>query len=71
MMLDRIWVVPERTLTLEEARQLAEKAGMPVDLVGQPYLYSDARIRAELGWKPRPLAQTLRDTIAWIKDREL
>ena len=64
-------VMPERTLTLEEARQLAVKSGMPVELVGQPYQYSDRRIRSQLGWMPRPVEETLRDTIAWIKDREL
>lgn len=69
--LDEDMVVPDRVLTLAEARQLAEKSGMPVELVGQPYWYCDQRIRSELGWSPRPIAQTLRDTIDWIKDREL
>jgi dihydroflavonol-4-reductase len=69
--IDPDMVMPERTLTLDEARQLAEKSGMPAELVGQPYRYSDQRIRSELGWTPRPVQQTLRDTIAWIKDREL
>jgi dihydroflavonol-4-reductase len=64
-------VMPERELTLEEAKQFAEKAGVPVELVGQPYWYSDEKIRAELGWTPRPIAQTLQDTIEWIKAREL
>lgn len=69
--LDPEMVMPERMLTLDEARKLAEKSGMPVELVGQPYLYSDKKIQSELGWTPRPLTETLRDTIAWIKDREL
>ena len=64
-------VVPERALSLDEARELAEKSGMPVELVGKPYRYSDARIRSELGWQPRPVAETLHDTIAWIKSRDL
>lgn len=64
-------VMPERTLTLEETKQLAEKSGMPVELVGQPFVYSDAKIRSELGWQPRPVTETLQDTIAWIKAREL
>jgi dihydroflavonol-4-reductase len=64
-------VVPERTLSMDEARQLAEKSGMPVELVGQPYWYSDQRIRCELGWQPRPIAETLHDTIAWIRSRDL
>lgn len=64
-------VVPERTLTLEEAKALAEKSGMPTELIGQPYMYSDKRIQSELGWKARPIAETMRDTVAWIKTREL
>lgn len=64
-------VVPERVLSTSEARQFAEKAGMPAELVGQPYHYSDRRIERELGWKARPLAETIGDTIAWIKAREL
>jgi dihydroflavonol-4-reductase len=64
-------LVPQRTLTLDEARALAEKAGMPVELVGQAYRYSDSRIRTELGWQARPIEETLHDTIAWIKNREL
>lgn len=69
--LDPDMLVPQRTLTLDEAKALAEKAGMPVELVGQPYRYSDSRIRTELGWQPRPVEETLHDTIAWIKSREL
>jgi dihydroflavonol-4-reductase len=69
--LDEEMVVPERVLSVEEAKQLAEKTGLPVELVGQPYWYSDERIRSELGWSPRPVQETLRDTVAWIKDNEL
>lgn len=69
--LDPDMVMPERLLTLNEARQLAEKSGMPAELVGQPYRYSDDKIRSELQWHPRPVAETLSDTIAWIKAREL
>jgi dihydroflavonol-4-reductase len=69
--LDPEMVLPERMLTLDQAKQLAEKSGMPVELVGQPYQYSDQRVQAELGWRPRPVAETLKDTIAWIKAKEL
>ena len=69
--LDPDMAVPERTLSLDEVKQLAEKSGMPAELVGQPYWYSDHRIRSELGWKSRPCSETLQDTIAWIKTREL
>lgn len=64
-------LLPERMLSLAEARGLAQKSGTPVELVGQPYRYSDRRIREELGWQPRPLAETLRDTVAWIQARDL
>ena len=63
--------LPERALSLAEARALAQKSGTPVELVGQPYRYSDQRIREELGWRPRPLQETLRDTVAWIEARDL
>jgi nucleoside-diphosphate-sugar epimerase len=69
--LDEDMVMPERLLTLDETKQLAEKCGMPVELVGQSYLYSDDKIRSELGWQPRPVSETLQDTIAWIKSRAL
>jgi nucleoside-diphosphate-sugar epimerase len=69
--LDPEMVVPERTLTPEEVKELAEKSGMPVELVGQSFLYSDKKIQSDLGWKPRRVAETLQDTIAWIKSREL
>lgn len=69
--LDPDMIVPDRTLSLDEARELAEKTGMPVELVGQAYRYTDRRIRTELGWQPRPIASTLQDTIAWVKTREL
>jgi len=62
--------IPERVLSLEEARQLARKSGTPEELVGQPYRYSDRRIREELGWSPRPLGDTFRDTAAWIETRD-
>lgn len=64
-------VLPERALTLDEAKQLADKAGMPVELVGQPYMYCDDKARSQLGWQPRPLVETLRDTVEWLKAREL
>ena len=64
-------VMPERVLTMDEAKQLAEKSGTPVELVGQPYFYSDEKIKSDLGWMPRPINETLRDTVSWIKERDL
>jgi dihydroflavonol-4-reductase len=69
--LDPDMVVPQRLLTQDEAKKFAEKAGMPAELVGQPYQFSDSKIERELGWKARPVHQTIGDTIAWIKAREL
>lgn len=69
--LDPDMVVPDRLLTQDEAKQFAEKAGMPAELVGQPYQFSDRKIETELGWKARPVHETISDTIAWIKAREL
>jgi dihydroflavonol-4-reductase len=63
--------MPERLLSVAESRALAQKAGTPVELVGQSYRYDDRRIRQELGWQPRPLQETLRDTVAWIEARDL
>lgn len=64
-------VMPERMLTLEEAKLFAEKSATPVELVGQSYWYSDRKIRSDLGWQSRPSTQTLLDTIAWVKARQL
>jgi dihydroflavonol-4-reductase len=69
--LDPDMVVPERMLSHDEARQFAAKAGMPAELVGQPYQFSDRKIERELGWKARPVAETITDTIAWIKTRDM
>lgn len=69
--LDPDMVVPDRMLSQDEARQFAEKAGMPAELVGQPYQFSDSKIEHELGWKARPVHETISDTIAWIKARDM
>lgn len=62
-------VLPERVLTPEEVIQFAEKSGSPVEMIGQSFIYSDEKIQSELGWSPRPIEETMRDTIMWIKDR--
>lgn len=64
-------LLPERTLDLEETKAFAEKAGSPVEMVGQPFIYSDAKAKRDLEWKPRVLAETLNDTIKWIKCHDL
>ncbi len=36
---------------------------------GRDMVYESDRMRAELGWQPRPLAQTVQDTVQWIQER--
>jgi len=38
-----------------------------LQIIGRYAWYDSARARAELGWRPRPLAQTLEDTVAWLR----
>ncbi|RYE52755.1 MAG: NAD-dependent epimerase/dehydratase family protein, partial [Sphingobacteriales bacterium] len=64
-------LVPERLLSIEETKQFAEKSGAPAELIGQTFLYSDKRIKSELDWMPRPISETLVDTIHWLKEREM
>jgi dihydroflavonol-4-reductase len=39
-----------------------------LDVIGRYAWYDTSRARAELGWEPRPLKQTLEDTIRWLRD---
>jgi dihydroflavonol-4-reductase len=39
-----------------------------LDVIGRYAWYDTSRARAELGWEPRPLQQTLEDTIRWLRD---
>ena len=38
-----------------------------LDVVGRYAWYNTSRARTELGWEPRPLQQTLEDTIRWLR----
>ena len=38
-----------------------------LDVVGRYAWYDTSRARTELGWEPRPLQQTLEDTIRWLR----
>jgi dihydroflavonol-4-reductase len=38
-----------------------------LQIVGRYAWYDTSRARAELGWEPRPLQQTLEDTIRWLR----
>ena len=38
-----------------------------LDVVGRYAWYDTSRARTELGWAPRPLQQTLEDTIRWLR----
>lgn len=58
-------------LTLSEVRGKPA----PIDrgllqLLGRYAWYDTTRARSELGWEPRPLQQTLEDTISWLRDAE-
>jgi dihydroflavonol-4-reductase len=39
-----------------------------LQILGRYAWYDTSRARAALGWEPRPLQQTLEDTIAWLRD---
>ncbi len=39
-----------------------------LQIIGRYAWYDTSRARADLGWEPRPLEQTLRDTIRWLRD---
>lgn len=41
------------------------------DVATRETAYVSARAHAELGWSPRPLAETVKDTMDWIRGRDL
>lgn len=63
--------LPERVLTVEETKVFAEKSGAPSELIGHSYIYSDEKSKNELGWKMRPISETILSTIEWIKTRSM
>jgi dihydroflavonol-4-reductase len=40
-----------------------------LQVLGRYAWYDTSRARADLGWEPRPLEQTLEDTIRWLRDQ--
>jgi dihydroflavonol-4-reductase len=40
-----------------------------LQIIGRYAWYDTSRARADLGWEPRPLQQTLEDTIRWLRGR--
>jgi len=40
-----------------------------LQIIGRYAWYDTSRARADLGWEPRPLKQTLEDTIRWLRGR--
>lgn len=62
-------VLPSRCLTYEEARKFSEKTGSSTEMVGRSFRYSDDKARSQLGWRARPIQETLSDTIHWLKER--
>ncbi|MGH9175132.1 MAG: 3-beta hydroxysteroid dehydrogenase, partial [Vicinamibacterales bacterium] len=39
-----------------------------VQIIGRYAWYDTTRARSELGFQPRPLRQTLEDTIRWLRE---
>jgi dihydroflavonol-4-reductase len=39
-----------------------------LEILGRYAWYDTSRARTELGWEPRPLRQTLEDTIRWLRE---
>ena len=57
------------------ARILVHLRGKPapvtrevLQIVGRYAWYDTTKARTELGWSPRPLRETLVDTIGWLRD---
>jgi dihydroflavonol-4-reductase len=40
-----------------------------LQVIGRYAWYDTSRARADLGWEPRPLRQTLEDTVRWLRDQ--
>jgi dihydroflavonol-4-reductase len=40
-----------------------------LQLLGGYAWYDTSRARTELGWSPRPLRETLEDTISWLRQQ--
>ena len=54
----RSWFGREPRLTPETVREY----------LGKPTSYDTSKARRELGWRPRPIRQTVRDTLEWVRD---
>ena len=68
-------VVPEWALraAVRAAARLRLPAPMPADLVGYACRYwfvDPAKARDQLGFRPRPAEETIRDVVGWIQARE-
>lgn len=42
-----------------------------LELWGRYAWYDTSRARKELGWKPRPLQESLQDTIQWMRENKV
>jgi dihydroflavonol-4-reductase len=51
-------------------RQPAPVTRAVLQIIGRHAWYDTTKARTELGWAPRPLRQTLDDTIRWLRDPE-
>ena len=54
----RSWFGREPRLTPETVREY----------LGKPTSYDTSKAHRELGWRPRPIRQTVRDTLEWVRD---
>lgn len=52
---------------VDRVRPFEVAAPQALRLLGEHYRFDSARARAELGWNPRPFAEVLADTIAWMR----
>lgn len=70
----RAWMIFPIVVILEFWSKLTGKPSKVtrelLELWGRYAWYDTSRARKELGWKPRPLQESLRDTIQWMREKK-
>lgn len=70
----RAWMIFPIVVILELWSKLTGKPSKVtrelLELWGRYAWYDTSRARKELGWKPRPLQESLRDTIQWMRENK-
>ena len=56
---------------VDRLRPLELATPQALRLLGLHFRYDSGRARRELGWSPRPFAEILRETVAWMRGRGL